>query len=496
MSEFDLTTDVVIVGGGPAGLACAWRLKQLNPDLSVTLLEKAASPGAQLVSGAVMDPAALDQLWPEWRAHVPHDKVSADEMFYLFGGLAVPLPCVLNNKKGLIVSLAGLGAALAEQATNAGVDILPGYAGQGLIGTDRIEGVVCGDGTRIGARHVVLAEGCFGSLSEEVIGRFNLRGDRHQTYGLGIKEIWRVQPERHRPGQVTHTIGWPLPCSVYGGGFMFHYGDNLVSLGLITGLDYDNPTLSPFGEMQMWKTHPHIAKTLEGATRVSYQARALVEGGWSSKPRCDFPGGVLIGDAAGFLDAAHLKGIHMSLWSGMLAAEAFVENTLFENKLPGSPLMRALWKARNVRAGFNWGQIPGMLHAGFQILGGWALPYTLSGPAKPDRHHYDPQARPRLYPAPDHVLTFDKLSSLRLSNLGATGPDSHLLLADPALPEQRTVEPSPAYCPAGVYEFVNRRFVINHANCVHCKTCAIKDPDGNITWVPPLGGSGPSYESL
>lgn len=497
MSECDLTTDVLVIGGGPAGLACAWRVKQLRPDLSVTLLDKAAHPGAQLVSGAVMNPVALDELWPDWRAHLPHDETKHDIIFYLFKKFAIPLPSTLGNKgKAFIISIAQLGAALAEQAAAAGVDVLPGFAGQKLLGDERIGGVACHDGTRIAAKHTILAEGCFGNLSEDAIERFNLRGGRNQTYALGIKEIWRVKRKLHKRGTVMHSLGWPLPASVYGGGFMFHYGEDFVGLGLVTGLDYNTPTLSPYEEMQQWKTHPWIKAMLENGTRISYQARALSEGGWQSLPRCDFPGGMLIGDAAGFLDVMHMKGIHMAIWSGLLAAKAIAEETDFATQFEGSPLQKALWKARNVRPGFRFGRWIGMIHAGFQAWGGWLLPYTISPPPAADRKHYNPNARKRVYPRADGEVTFSLTSSLALSAIDPPESKSHLLLKDPSLHDQRRCDPAPFYCPAGVYEFVEGKFTVHHENCIHCKTCAIKDPDGNIVWTTPEGGSGPAYESI
>lgn len=496
MSEFDLTTSVLIVGGGPAGLACAWRIKQLDPDRPVVLIDKAAMPGGHLVSGAAMDPIGLDGLWPDWRDHLAHTPVTKDRMVYMTKDHALPLPALMGNTDNVIVSINALGAALAEQAMNAGVDVLFGFAGKELIGGDIIEGVVCTDGTRIGAEHVILAEGCFGNLAQDAIARFNLRDGRHQTYGLGIKEIWRVQPEKFQSGLAVHTIGWPLPQSVHGGGWVYHYGENLVSLGLITALDYDNPTLSPFDEMQLWKTHPYIKETLTGATRVGYQARAVVEGGLPSLPRLDFPGGKLIGDAAGFLNAGRLKGIHLAIQSGTLAAEAVTRDLPLQDLFEASFMRKELWKARNIRGGFRLGRLPGMVNAGAEMLGLWRGPYTFPAPSKDDRKHYNPKAKPRLYPAPDNTLTFDKLSSLALCAMAEPQDPCHLLLRDPALPEQRIMEPAPAYCPAGVYEFVEGKFVINHANCVHCKTCAIKDPDGNIVWTPNNGGSGPSYESI
>lgn len=497
MNEFDLTTSVLIVGGGPAGLACAWRIKQLAPDRPVVLIDKAANAGGHLVSGASMDTCAMDALWPDWSNHVPHTEVTKDKLAFLTKRRAIPVPSLFENKGNAIISINLLAAKLAKQAEAAGVDVLYGFAGQALIGDDKIEGIICTDGTRIGAEHVILAEGCFGNLSQDAITRFNLRrAGRHQTYGLGIKEIWQVKPERFQGGLAMHTIGWPLPGNVHGGGWIYHYGENLVSLGLITALDYDNPTLSPFDEMQQWKTHPQIKTMLEGATRIGYQARAVVEGGLQSLPRLDFPGGMLIGDSAGFLNPARLKGIHMAIQSGMLAAEAIISGQSLQSLFEKSALKRELYKARNVRPGFRFGRMIGIINAATEMLGAWRGPFTLPAPRKQDRQHYNPDMASRMYPPPDNVLTFDKLSSLSLCAMQEPQLPSHLLLENPDLPEQRQKEPSPFYCPAGVYEFVQGRFVVNYANCIHCKTCAIKDPDGNIVWTPNSGGSGPSYESI
>lgn len=499
MIEFDMTTDVLIVGAGPAGLSAAISIKQGNPDIGITVLDKAAEAGGQLVSGSVIDPKPLDQLWPDWRDHVPHQNVIQDELYYLGKTKSLQLPNLLSDTDAVIVSINQLGRALSSRAENMDVDVLYGFAGQSTIlnHDNEICGVVCGDGTRIGCGTLILAEGCFGNLSQETIVRYNLRGDRHQTYGLGIKEIWRLTDKQFRSGKVLHTIGKPLDYSIHGGGWAYHYGDNLVSLGLITALDYDNPTISPFDEMQEWKTNPLIADMLEGAKRISYQARCLVEGGLQSLPKLDFPGGYLIGDSAGFLNAGRIKGIHTSIASGMLVAKAIQGKLSLQSVFEDSDLYQELYKYRNIRPSFSaFGKIPAILHSGFQMLGGWRLPYTFPCPSDRDRDQYSTDAQPRFYKAPDNKLTFDKVSSLALSSIQAPTGASHLLIKDVTIHEERIQEPAPYYCPAGVYEMVNKEFIVNHENCIHCKACAIKDPDGNIVWTPPEGASGPSYENI
>ncbi len=499
MIEFDMTTDVLIVGAGPAGLSAAIAIKQKKPDISVTVLDKSSAAGSQLVSGSVIDPKPLNELWPEWRNTVPHQNVTSDEFYYLGKTRSLELPNLLSDKNAVIVSINQLSVALAEKAERLGADVLFGFAGQRTItdAKDKIVGIICGDGTRIGCGKLILAEGCFGNLTQDTIMRFNLREDAHQTYGLGIKEIWRVTDEHFKNGKVLHTIGKPLDYSIHGGGWAYHYGDNLVSLGLITALDYDNPTISPFEEMQEWKTNGLIATMLESATRISYQARCLVEGGLQSLPKLDFPGGYLIGDSAGFLNSGRIKGIHTAIASGLLVAKAIQSGQTLQSVFDSSELYCELYKHRNIRPSFNkFGRIPAIIHSGFQMMGGWRLPYTFSHNEKRDRHQYDPKSTPRFYKAPDNKLTFDKLSSLALCSITVPTGSSHLLIKDASVHEKRQVEPAPYYCPAGVYEMMDNEFVVNFENCIHCKACAIKDPDGNIVWTPPEGGSGPSYETI
>jgi electron-transferring-flavoprotein dehydrogenase len=528
--------DVVIVGGGPSGLAAAIRLKQLAPDASVCLVEKGSEIGAHILSGAVLEPRALDELIPDWRDKgAPLDTAATDDRFlYLTATRAIrlPTPPQMHNQGNFIVSLGNVCRWLGQQAEALGVEIYPGFPAADLLETDgRIVGIATGDlgigrdgnptdsfqrGMELRARYTLLAEGCRGSLSKRLIGRFGLRdGHDPQTYAIGIKELWEIPAVRHRPGLVEHTIGWPLDRGTYGGSFLYHFGENLVSYGFVVGLDYRNPWLSPFDEMQRFKTHPAVRGHFEGGRRISYGARALNEGGLQSIPRLTFPGGALIGDAAGFVNVPKIKGTHTSMKSGMLAAETVAEALAaggtgeladYEERLHASWVWQELSQVRNIRPAFaKYGLWGGLAYSAIDT-------YLLRGRAPWTFHHRHPDNEmlrqadtvPRIdYPRPDGVLTFDKLSSVFISNTNhEENQPPHLHLGDPALAItlnwQRFRSPEARYCPASVYEIVgaeegNPRLQINAQNCVHCKTCDIKDPAQNIDWVTPEGGGGPNY---
>ena len=526
--------DVVIVGAGPSGLSCAIRLKQLNPDMSVCVLEKGSEVGAHLLSGAVFEPRALNELIPDWADKGAPLKVKAgkDKFRYLTATKSkwMPTPPQMKNHGNYIISLSQLGRWLGEQAEALGVEIYPGFAAAEILFDDNgaVKGVATGDmgigkdgektdmfepGMELHAKQTVFAEGCHGSLTKQLIEKFDLRANSDpQTYALGVKEIWEIDPARHDEGSITHTSGWPMDSNTYGGSWIYHLDQNRVSIGFVTGLDYQNPYLSPFEEMQRFKTHPSIKPLLEGGKRIAYGARALVEGGLQSLPKLTFAGGVLVGDTAGFLNVAKIKGNHSAMKTGMVAAEALVEAhgagdmtgaevTSYTDKFKKSWVYKELYKVRNIRPGFHKGFKRGFINAAFQTLGGWMLPYTLKNHADHEQMKPASTCEEITYPKPDNVITFDRLSSVFISDTAHDEDQpSHLKLKDDTVPMGVNVpqfaEPAQRYCPAGVYEVVDDQFVINAQNCVHCKTCDIKDPSQNINWTTPQGGGGPNYSLM
>ena len=544
--------DVVIVGAGPSGLSAAIRLKQLAREqareVSVCVLEKGSTVGAHILSGAVIDPIALNELLPDWKSlGAPLNTAVSEDRFEILTAArayAIPgwlLPPLMRNHGNYIVSLGNVCQWLAQQAEALGVEIYPGFAAAEVLYTDTgaVRGVATGDmgvardgthkpgyqpGMELHARYTLFAEGCRGSLSQELMARFNLRdGVDPQKYGIGIKELWQVAADRHRPGLVVHTQGWPLDAETGGGSFVYHLENRQVAVGFVVHLNYRNPHLSPYDEFQRFKTHPSIRGTFEGGKRLSYGARAINEGGLQSIPKLAFPGGALIGCAAGFVNLPRIKGSHNAMKTGMLGAEAAFE-ALGENRshdeLAAYPAaVRRSWvyddlyKVRNVKPGLKWGMWLGTAHGGMHMwlndLGlGAAVPWTLRHD-KPDHQTLVPAAEmPKIaYPKYDGVLTFDKLSSVFVSNTNhEEDQPSHLKLRDPSIPVTvnlaRYDGPEQRYCPAGVYEFVaasaepGMRLQINAPNCVHCKTCDIKDPLQNIRWVTPEGGGGPNYSGM
>ncbi len=526
-----MDVDVLIVGAGPAGLSCAIRLKQLKPDLHVTVLEKGSEVGAHLLSGAVFEPRALDELIPDWKDKgAPLTvKAGADKFRYLTKNKSwwMPTPPQMKNHGNYIISLSQLGRWLGEQAEGLGVEIYPGFAAAEVLYHEdgSVKGVATGDmginkegektdmfepGMELHAKQTVFAEGCHGSLTKELIEKFDLRADScPQTYALGVKEIWEIVPEKHSEGSIMHTSGWPMDSKTYGGSWIYHLDNNRVSIGFVTGLDYQNPYLSPFEEMQRFKTHPAIKPLLEGGKRIAYGARALVEGGLQSLPKLTFKGGLLVGDTAGFLNVAKIKGNHNAMKTGMLAAEAIAESELnqgdeltsYTDKFEKSWVYKELYKVRNIRPGFHKGFLFGFVNAAFQTLGGWMLPFTLKNHADHAQLKPADECEEINYPKPDGVLTFDRLSSVFVSDTAhEENQPSHLKLKDESVPIAinlpKWAEPAQRYCPAGVYEVVDNKFIINAQNCVHCKTCDIKDPSQNINWTVPQGGGGPNYSVM
>jgi len=537
--------DVVIVGAGPAGLAAAIRIKQIEPEISVVVVEKGSEVGAHILSGAVIDPSGLDRLLPDWRNEdTPIRTKVTDDRFYWLGAngaMRLPnflMPPLMSNHGNFIVSLGSVCRWLATKAEAAGVEIYPGFAATELLydADGAVAGVATGDmgvgkngepkdsftrGMELRAKYTLFAEGARGNLAKQLIARFKLAEEcEPQKFGLGLKELWQVAPGKHRKGMVQHSFGWPLDGSTGGGSFLYHFDDNLVSVGFVVHLNYSNPYLSPFEEFQRFKTHPLVRDTFAGGKRLAYGARALTEGGYQSVPKLVFPGGALIGCDAGFMNVPRIKGSHNAMLSGILAAEAVAaalsvgcshdELTGYENAWRESAIGKDLWRVRNAKPLWSkFGTLAGIALGGLDM---WTntLGFSLFGTlkhGKPDFATLKPASECRIiaYPKPDGTLTFDRLSSVFLSNTNHEEDQPvHLRVADMALQKSsehdRFAGPSGRYCPAGVYEWVEEggtaKFVINAQNCVHCKTCDIKDPNQNITWVPPEGGGGPNYPNM
>ncbi len=531
-----MSFDAVLVGAGPAGLAAALRLKQRAPAGAGCGVEKGSEVGAHILSGAVIEPRALAELFPDWQERgAPLDTPAREDGFLFLTAtraFRMPTPPQMHNAGNYIVSLGDVVRWLGAQAEALGVEIYPGFAAAELLEEDgQVVGVATGDmgvgkdgvpgeayqrGMELRAPYTLLAEGCRGSLTKQAMARFGLAGvAQPQTYAIGIKELWEIPAEGHRPGLIEHTIGWPLDPRTYGGSFLYHFGTNLVSCGFVIGLDYTNPWLAPFEEMQRFKTHPAVRGHFAGGRRISYGARALNEGGFQSIPRLIFPGGALIGDSAGFVNVPKIKGSHTAMKTGMLAADAVAdalaaarpaELAAYPEALRASWVWEELRAVRNIRPGFArlglWG---GLANAAFETyVTRGASPWTLRHPHADNETLRPADQAPRIaYPKPDGVLTFDRLSSVFISNTNhEENQPAHLRLADPAVAVDTNLAryggPEARYCPAGVYEFVGveegqPRLQINAQNCVHCKTCDIKDPTQNITWTVPEGGGGPAY---
>jgi len=537
--------DVVIVGGGPSGLSAAIRLMQLakenGREISVCVVEKGSEIGAHILSGAVIEPRALDELIPDWKEKgAPLNTLAQKDEFMLLtanGATRLPTPPQMNNHGNYIVSLGNVCRWLGEQAESLGAEIYPGFAAAEVLYNDNgsVKGIATGDmgrqkdgtpgpnfepGMELHAKYTIFCEGCRGSLTKTLFERFDLRKDSDpQTFGIGIKELWEVDPANHREGAIVHTTGWPLNTDTYGGSFLYHLENNQVAVGFVVGLDYKNPYLSPFEEFQRFKTHPAIRPTFEGATRISYGARALNEGGFQSVPTLSFPGGALAGCTAGFLNVPKIKGTHTAMKTGMLAAEAaFAAVSAEADPAQGLPayteavkqswVWKELHKVRNIRPSFRWGFWPALVYSAIDTyLFAGNAPWTL-------RHHADhtqlkkaSECKTIDYPKPDGVLTFDRNSSVFLANANhEENQPCHLTLKDDSVPLSINLAeydgPEQRFCPAGVYEYVDaesdggRVLQINAQNCVHCKTCDIKDPTQNINWVVPEGGGGPNYPNM
>ena len=543
MNRESMNFDVLIIGAGPSGLSASIKLAQLakknNKELNIGVVEKGSEVGAHILSGAVLETKALDELIPDWKSKDSPLKTETKKDNFLLltknKSFRLPTPPQMKNDGNYIISLGNFCRWLAKQAEELGINIFPGFAASEILyheKTNKVIGVRTGDqgmdkdgkqlenfqqGYDLFAKQTIFAEGCHGSLTKELINKYNLRKDSDpQTYGIGLKELWEIKPENHKLGETIHSIGWPLDNQTYGGSFLYYLENNQVSVGFVIGLDYKNPYLSPFDEFQRFKTHPLIKKIFEGSKRISYGARALNEGGFQSIPKLTVPGGLLVGCTAGFMNVPKIKGTHTAMKSGMIAAEEIFKNIFdvkkveinsYEEEIKKSWVWNELYRVRNIRPAFQWGFWPGLIYSAIDtfIFRGKA-PWTL-------KHHDDHKSLKEAkkskkidYPKPDGVITFDKLSSVFISNTNhAENQPCHLQLKDKNIPIEHNLEnydaPEQRYCPAGVYEIVDLeknspKLQINAQNCVHCKTCDIKDPSQNINWVTPEGGGGPRYPNM
>lgn len=529
MSHEEISFDVLIVGGGPAGLSAAIKLMQLAPDLSVCVLEKSAQMGGHLVSGAVLDPSALDHLLPQWRegeTSFQTTPVTKDRFYYFTAQHAwrLPTPPQMKNHGHFIISLSQFGRYLAQVAESLGVQIFPGFAAaEPIIEDGRLQGVITGamgvnpdgspgshyqPGMRIKAPVTFLAEGARGSLTKNLLQAFDLVEDgKPQTYAIGLKEVWEIPASQHESGLVWHSIGWPLDPKTYGGSFVYHANPNRVALGYVVGLDYENPYLNPYRILQQFKHHPRCQALLKDGKRIAYGARALTEGGWQSLPQLAFPGGRLLGCAAGMVNTPQIKGIHNAMWSGMTAAESWFKSQdpfdlSYDEAIREGRIGKSLKKVRNIRPGFKRGLWAGLANAGLETLTCGKLPWTLSHHQDHLQLHHQQQASKPTYPKPDGTLSFDIMTSVRLTGTNHHAQPCHLQLGDQSIPIEVNhatyASPETRYCPANVYEIIEDedkqpKLQINAQNCIHCKTCDIKDPRQNINWVVPQGGDGPNY---